>query len=256
MQKVLLLIAFFSIDTLHSDLLFERHKEKIEAYWIKSGDLVIDVGANIGDCACRYSPLVGEKGKVIAYEANPYVFDVLRAGVKDRYKRGEILNNISIKWKAVSSVSQEKLWMKVYPFEWLCVGGTVESINMGKDRMPEGTLRGSTHMVEVESEKLDDLLLNEKNIGSLRYIKIDTEGHDQAVLEGAKQLLLTYRPLVLFEPGITIKDTIQLLEEFGYYCYDLITNKQVNIHDIKSTDFLAIPVENLEEITNALPNLY
>ena len=48
---------------------------------IRDGDVVFDIGANIGLYAVFFSTLVGPRGRVFAFEANPELYDVLRRTV-------------------------------------------------------------------------------------------------------------------------------------------------------------------------------
>ncbi|NGX63585.1 MAG: hypothetical protein KR126chlam6_00997 [Candidatus Anoxychlamydiales bacterium] len=80
---------------------------------------------------------------------------------------------------------------------------------------------GDTAIVDVQTEKLD-YLLEDNNFSSVRFIKIDVEGHEHAVMRDARQLLLTQRPLVIFEHGFQKgcwePDTIRQMEELDYDC--------------------------------------
>lgn len=71
--------------------LFTAHFAQVRAsvleYWCQyytpgEGDVVVDVGAGIGEDAAVFSRLVGPNGRVIAIEAHPGTFDCLRETVK------------------------------------------------------------------------------------------------------------------------------------------------------------------------------
>jgi FkbM family methyltransferase len=227
----------------------EVHKAMVATCFTKPGDLILDVGSHVGEYSLFYKNLVGESGLVIAYEASPYIFEYL----KNRLNALKV-SNIIIKNKAVSSISNKKILMKVYQD----VGPaccTVEPSLMYEERMP-----GNTEMVEVETETLDDLLKVE-NIKTLSFIKIDVEGHEQYVLEGASELLLSKRPIVIFEygfsAGIIEPQSIKIMEDLGYECYDLENNQRVYPgYDKPLTDLLAIPKERVQEVLTVLSYLY
>lgn len=226
------------------------HHAMVVAYFVKEGEMILDVGAYVGDYSQYYGKLVGEKGKVIAYEANPYVFPHMTGRLTEL---GVI--NVTTKSKAASRTTGQKILMKVYPNELgpqLC---TVEPDLMNEERMP-----GATALVEVETEMLDEVL--KMNIPeTVRFIKIDVEGHECAVLEGAQNLLRQERPLVIFEyafiPGKFQPDTIQQVEEQGYICFDLKNDQKLlpNV-ECSCTDILAVPVELAAELEEVLPYLW
>ncbi len=49
---------------------------------VADGDIVIDIGANSADWTWRLSKQVGDKGKVFAFEADPYYGDVTKKVIK------------------------------------------------------------------------------------------------------------------------------------------------------------------------------
>lgn len=229
----------------------DNHKAMIAAYWCRPSDCIIDVGVNQGNYSLYYSKLVGENGSLVGFEANPYLLSY----ILDRLKKHNIINTI-IHSKAVSRDSGAKIPMKVYtdPTDIRRAISTAEPALMKDQRMP-----GKTEMIEVETQKLDDLLnvMTQK----VRFIKIDVEGHEQAVLEGAKDLLQKYHPVVIFEygysPGSFEPQSIAIMENLGYMCYDLQTDQRVYPNFITSlTDIIAVPSENEEEFIEVLPQLY
>jgi hypothetical protein len=53
---------------------------------------------------------------------------------------------------------------------------------------------GKTHSVEVATKRLDDY-----DFSDCGFIKIDVEGHEEAVLDGAMRLIETQRPILMIE---------------------------------------------------------
>ena len=60
--------------------------------FIKNGDVVLDIGAFIGDHTIYYSKLVGDNGSVIAFEPNRDSFFCLEHNLK-AYKNVELINS-------------------------------------------------------------------------------------------------------------------------------------------------------------------
>ena len=90
---------------------------------------------------------------------------------------------------------------------------------------------------------------------------MDVEGHEEAVIEGAKELLASLRPFVIFEyayvPDIYAPNSIQLMEGCGYHCYDFATDQRIFPGSLsQGTDLFAIPIEREEEVKDILPQLH
>jgi FkbM family methyltransferase len=65
-------------------------KEWCEAYTPRTGDVVVDVGAGIGEETVVFSKMVGCAGRVVAIEAHPFVFSCLaetitRSGLRNAH---------------------------------------------------------------------------------------------------------------------------------------------------------------------------
>lgn len=233
----------------------ERHRALIAAYWMEPGDFILDIGAHIGNFSRFYSYLVGPNGLVFAYEASPPIYQY----IVSLFSRLSITNIIP-KNRAISDTTNSIIPMQIYPNDISFQSCTVEQMHWNKERMP-----GDTTIVEVLTEKIDDIL-EDSTLPPVRFIKIDTEGHEHAVIRGARQLLLTQRPLVIFEYGFQKgywePDTIQQMEELGYLCYDCATDQPARpgygsqAVPCLLTDILAVPIEFEDRITEVLPYLY
>jgi FkbM family methyltransferase len=127
---------------------------------IKRGDVVVDVGAFPGDFTLHASSLVGESGKVIAIEAHPWNFALLKANVILNDLRNVILVN-----KAISDREGKAL-----------LAGSGSGAHLSRS---EG--------VEVKTTTLDKLL---QDLGLARadVIKLDIEGAEVAALKGFQRL--------------------------------------------------------------------
>lgn len=73
---------------------------------------------------------------------------------------------------------------------------------------------------------LDDIEFNDKKIS---FIKIDVEGHEQACIEGMKNLLQKHKPLIWIEDypqamGLEKNNSIKVLMEYGYYQLDFFSD--------------------------------
>lgn len=200
----------------------------------------MDAGAHLGSYSQFYASLVGNTGKVYAYEAHPFIFQHLQ-------KKFAYTKNVDCRHFAVSKFSRKNIPMKVYPNRLDAGTATVEPSFMNTQRMP-----GETKIVSVPSEKLDSLLrIDPKKCYSL--VKIDVQGHESSVIEGAKKLISQKKPIVIYEycskDGSLEQTSISQLEELGYISYDCRTLKKVSPGYVsgKATDLVAISKDRVKD---------
>jgi len=147
---------------------------------VKEGDVFVDVGAHIGRYTLPVARTVGEKGLVIAVEADAGNCNCLRNNIK--------LNNLHniITINAAAWSNNESL--KFYPRE-SSEGGSIKK-NM--------TDQGDNY-VEVNGRTIDSILKEVKAEIQVDWIKIDVEGAELEVLKGLNRTLLQNSPQLLVE---------------------------------------------------------
>ncbi len=145
---------------------------------IKKGDIVVDIGGNIGYYALLESRLVGEEGKVFAIEPVPDNFEVLNKNIElnkyknittYRYAIGDEDGNseINVGERRNSSSLRED------------VGGYVKFI----DKVP------------VKVFKLDTFL---KDKPSPSFVRMDVEGYETEIIKGMEKTLSSSKKLKVF----------------------------------------------------------
>jgi FkbM family methyltransferase len=162
-------------------------------------DVVFDVGANIGIYSLLCADYVGENGKVFAFEPVSATVKLLQENIKLNK-----LNNIVVCEKAVSSVSNERL--KIY---------TNKDGFDAFDSVLKPFLISSEDII-IESVTLDDFIVQQNiNISKIRLIKIDVEGWEFSVLQGAKKIIEMELP-VSFLVEFNKEDTVKNELVFGF----------------------------------------
>lgn len=176
---------------------FEPGVSKVLRMLTKPGDRFFDVGANFGYHTFMMSDLVGgEPGSVHLFEPNPPVFDCLSKSVlKNGSWRNCVVNQLALSDEAgkVTLSVADNLWAgaTIRQDPWVDVVWT----NLSKE----------TQTFEVDMVRLDDYC-TEHGIEALDLIKIDVEGHEDAVVRGMGALLSS-------SPGLRI------VMEFTYGAY-------------------------------------
>lgn len=184
----------------------ERRAAKIESGeieipllpFIVPHKLSIDVGANKGTLTCLLSKI---SSNVIAYEANPKLFNKLNQAIGD---------TVDLREKAVSS-KNEKLTFYV-------------PISDTKKEFPNiGSLNPNNNFLSIEYN-VQAVSLDSENIHGVGFIKIDVEGTELDIIEGALNIIDRDRPVLMIE--INDKHTFaaqkieKLLKERDYVIAD------------------------------------
>jgi FkbM family methyltransferase len=175
-------------------------------HFIKPGMKILDVGANIGTHTLAFSKAVGPSGSVLAFEPQPVVFGLLTANVLGNNAVNVLAFNAAAGaapgWIDLPSIN----YAKPNNYGALQMGSFVTGNENDINRIP------------IPVHRLDDL----KAAASAHVIKIDVEGMEAAVLEGARGLIAKSRPILFVEnelPGEGSEATLRMLFEMEYDAY-------------------------------------
>ena len=167
------------------------------------GELALEIGANLGQMASLMRSCVGASGRVIAFEPHPELFAELCANMEP--VGGDAT------W---SPADLHAIALSRAPGEALLDVGPNWAANRGMSRLVENAT-DSARTVRVPLTTLDAALPASLPIG---LAKMDVEGHELAVLEGARELLASHRlrDFVFEDFGAPPSPTMQLLSAAGY----------------------------------------
>jgi FkbM family methyltransferase len=136
----------------------------------KEGDIVIDIGAHIGRYTITSSKQIGNTGKVVAIEADPDNFELL--------KRNIALNNLTNVLPLNYAVFSTRTRIKLYEQSASAKYNSVMLTRAAKTK----------NYVEVNADTLDSILKH-NGINQVNWIKIDVEGAEFEVLKGSAETL-------------------------------------------------------------------
>jgi FkbM family methyltransferase len=177
---------------------------------LRPGDVVYDVGANVGFFTVLAAHLVGRTGRVVAFEPLPANVAALRHNVElNRF------DNVTIVEAAVAAaagsaglvLAGEPTWAKLAPST-----GEPERPTTGGQPVAAGA---PTPAVSVRLVSVDDLLAS----GALpppTLVKIDVEGAELEVVAGMRATLRTHQPILLCEMHGKNREFAALLREVAY----------------------------------------
>ena len=153
---------------------YEPHVRRAVRDRLDTGDVVVDIGANVGCIALLAATLVGEAGTVVAVEPNPDNLQMLYAGM--------MLNevaNVRVLPHAASVRS-----------EVLSLSRDTSNTHLVAARAPEGRCTYTQTVV------LDEVLAW---LPRLDLVKIDVEGHEIDALDGFQASIDKHRPALVIE---------------------------------------------------------
>jgi FkbM family methyltransferase len=184
---------------------YEEYQTRLFRGVVKEGMTVVDLGANIGYYSLLAAALVGEEGKVFAFEPEPNNFASLVKNI-----RMNSYNNIVPIQKAVTN--------KTGALKLFCEPSQRQAANIYNYY---NTKAGVT----VECVTLDDFF---KDKGyDVDIIKMDIEGAQMLALEGMEEIIKRNDDLIIFaEPGESLQEFLSKLTEYGFRLYLMNERKQ------------------------------
>lgn len=191
-----------------------------EAIWrlLDPAEHAVDIGANIGQMTSLMARRSGSGGKVSAFEAHPLVYDELLANT-GMWQSLPDLAAIDTYKVAVSNRSGTGRLAVPAGF------ASLSSLTMATAALSLRDVPCTKETVwhDVPETRLDDVFADDVAIAVL---KLDVEGHEAAVLEGAARLLDRgrIRDIILEEHGAYPTPATKFLEAHGYSLFSLGRN--------------------------------
>jgi FkbM family methyltransferase len=222
-NKMFLNISFLSI-------LFGKTYEEFETSVlekeIKRGDIIVDIGANIGYYTLMFAKLVGEQGKVFAFEPDPKNFSLLKKNIEiNGYK------NVVLEQKAVSDITGRSKLYVYYDHP-----GVHHLHDIGDGR----------RSIEITTVRLDDYFANYEH--NIDFVKMDMEGSEWAAMQGMPLILrknmnlrivTEFNPMMLKALHVDPEQYLKLLLAYNFKLY-LIDEKQRKVQPVDIRNLLKI----------------
>jgi len=200
---------------------FEPSTQRTLQKLIKPGNLVLDIGANIGAHTLAIANSVGPSGKVFAFEPADFAF-------------AKLLRNLAL---------NSDLQARTFPQQILLGAKSTDeperqiyaSWPLRPDRSVHPKLRG--RMVSAKGATVDtlDAFVAGREIPRVDLIKMDVDGHELPVLQGASHTVRRFRPTLVMELSPYIhaehrhrfSDLVDLLRAADYALTDVDKNQVV-----------------------------
>lgn len=223
--------------------LWENWFEKIIPLLYEKNTNMIDIGAHIGTMSLLMSKYISKNNYIYAFE--PIYAPIIKLNIEDNY-----LSETVIIFPVGLSNKKEKL-----------VGGFIDfSIpnNYGHTTLDNLPTYDESNDDNKSCLLIDLDVLDNYNLNDISLIKIDVEGYESKVLEGAIDTIIKYLPSILIELWCTAESSFKKKEtnnfdyknplnsftflfKLGYVCFPISPS---------SDDFLFIHYSKYELIEN------
>lgn len=167
----------------------------------------LDIGAHLGeisDLFLHYAP----QGKHLLFEPIPE----LNEGLKSKYAKTAAVKIFKV---ALSNQADEVSFHH----------NKTNPAYSGLEKRAYPSEQDEVNKITVKTDLLDAVLENE-NLAHLDLIKIDVEGGELGVLEGAKKTIKQHRPIIIFEHGLGASEFYETTPE---KVFDLLKSLHLNI---------------------------
>jgi FkbM family methyltransferase len=201
---------------------------------VKEGSVFYDIGANVGFFSLLAARLTGPNGKVISFEPLPANLVNLRENVR----RNQFSNVQVLPW-ALGATNEEQFFQVSERPTW----GKLKSV--GPDA-PDKYLSD----IRVLVRRLDDLV-TDGTIQPPNFVKMDVEGAEVEVIEGAQETLVRYRPTLVIELHGTGNRLTPIFARIGY-CTLPLEERFGNVAEAHwNATVLAFPAERVASLAAA-----
>jgi len=209
---------------------------------LQSGDQAIDVGSHGGYHTIEMAKRVGPRGKIFSFEPIPSICKKQKSRL-----RKLSLTNVIVKNIAISNY------------------GGKSTFRIIKDSPGISSLKPMPHQKDYKAKiiKTDvgmlDMVIADKT--TIKFIKVDAEGGDFFVLQGAEQILRESRPVIVFECGAYQNvaaqsygygknDFMAFFKEIAYQLYSIVgLDYNPGLWDSRiPANLVGIPAEKKDEL--------
>jgi len=194
---------------------------------IEPGDVVIDIGANVGWYSLLLARLAPDDAQIFAFEPDPLNFELLEHNIR--------LNGATQITAIQKALAEDDGTQRLYQHD---------SNNLGRHSLLQ---LQDGKAVDVQTTSLDNFW-NTNGLGERvpRFIKIDIEGYELVALRGAAEvlkhcpaLLSEYSPDYMRQGGLNPADLIDLLAGHGF-----------KPHAITATGLQPVALDSLPALTH------
>ena len=209
--------------------------------YLRPGDTVLDVGANVGMFSYAALQMVGSTGHVTAVEPLPWAAHVIEANASLNH----LTSNFQVRALAVSESAGTTRF--------------VADADVSSHISYTSPMEAQSATIEVKTAALDDLI----GAGPVSLVKLDVEGAEHLALRGFRghlasgsvaTIILEAHDHSLREMGSSRSEVVELLAAFGYrlFSYDAQCH-ELSLAEVDTTDdVIAVHESALKSVIDRL----
>ena len=222
---------------------FEPATVKVLKRLVKSGDTVLDIGANVGYISLVLAKCVGKNGKVFSFEPDSKNFALLNRNIA--------LNPDCYIKPIALAVSDSHQPIRLYHAKF--------DFNAGAHSMLPSE-KHSSDFVEIEATTIDEFVTSH-GLKKVDVIKIDIEGAEMKAFNGMTETLRNSRPLIVCElceehqvrAGYTTQAVKKwMAETFDMQAFKVMESGRLTETPIEAThladNIVFVPHERVQEV--------
>ena len=193
---------------------YEKETNDVLFEYIKPGQIVIEAGANNGTETLLLSKLVGANGKVFAFEPIEHIYHALQLNLSINHCSNVLTQQLAL------GERDEQLYFNVLP-EDFC--------NQGMASRYSDTSADAKVLVQQTSI---DSWLAQNHVSTVDFIKMDIQGAEIELLNGAQQTIKTFQPVIFTEAAddfLSVKKLFETLSGLGYLIYHIGTGGHLTL---------------------------
>jgi len=167
----------------------EVNEQAVMRRCVRPGDVVLDIGANMGVHTVLLARLVGPRGRVVAFEPNPELLPLLERTLA-------ALPNVTLHACALSDEHRESVLFVPPDHTMASLADWTSADPAGRGRAGGGS---RAHTVPCRERRMDEIL-SAQGLPVPGFIKCDVEGGERLAFEGGRNTLdRPDAPFILFE---------------------------------------------------------
>ena len=191
---------------------------------VHDGNIVLDIGANVGAHTLPLATLVGEQGRVFAFEPTRYAID-------------KLMRNLDLNPALAKRVTARQIMLAANEVDAL-PAGIYSSWPLERLADVHPDHQGRLMSTQGATVTTLDRFVREAGLTRVDFIKLDVDGNEHDVLLGARETLTRFNPTLLMELAPCVHDSspgrferiLQFLWDLGFEIAN-VSNGQRLPHD-------------------------